>query len=33
MQEKRSLEVVEMLRKILAFSIEQKDAMKKEWWK
>lgn len=33
MQEKRSLEVAEMLRKCMSYSVEQKEQMKKDWWK
>lgn len=33
MQEKRQLEIAEMLRKCLAFTSEQREQMKKEWWK
>lgn len=33
MQEKRSLEVADMLRKCLNYSAEQKEQMKCEWWK
>lgn len=33
MQQKRSLEVTEMLKKCFAFSIEQKEVIKKDWWK
>jgi 2-phosphoglycerate kinase len=33
MQEKRTMEIAEMLRKCLAFSMEQKEQMKREWWK
>lgn len=33
MQEKRNLEINDMLRKCLAFSIEQKEQMKRDWWK
>jgi len=33
MHQKRFLEVAEMLQKCLAFSIDQKDIIKKDWWK
>ena len=32
MQEKRELEVAEMLKKCLSYSEAQKDQIKKEWW-
>lgn len=33
LQQKRSIEVAEMLKKCLAFTADQKEVIKRDWWK
>lgn len=33
MQDKRSLEVIDMLKKCLMYDEEQRDQIKRDWWK